>query len=264
LWYTESVMSALQSIFLFVFGICIGSFLNCVVWRLNHDCSPLRGRSFCPKCKHKLGWKDNIPLLSFVLLRGKCRYCRSPISWQYPIVELATGILTVVSFQLSVVRGEDSLSTVYWLLITYALITLFVSDLRYQTIPDEIVFPAIILAILYSILYSPFSILNSLLAGAGAAGFFLFLVMVTRGRGMGMGDVKLVALMGLVLGWPKIIVALFLAFLTGAFIGVILILLGKKRFGQHIPFGPFLTSATLISLFWGGLIWQWYLEKIMG
>lgn len=253
--------------FLFLLGLCVGSFLNCVVWRLNHDCSPLRGRSFCPKCKHKLGWKDNIPLLSFVLLRGKCRYCRSPISWQYPIVELATGILAVVSFQLSVVRGESSLSTVYYLLITFTLIAIFVSDLRYQTIPDEIVYPSMVLAVIFHLRGVPQAqphLGGVLLSAFGAAGFFYFLVLITHGRGMGTGDVKLVALMGLVLGWPKIVVALFLAFLTGAVVGVILLVMGKKKANSHIPFGPFLTAATLISLFWGGLIWQWYLEKIMG
>lgn len=250
--------------FLFLLGLCVGSFLNCVVWRLNHDCSPLRGRSFCPKCKHKLGWKDNIPLLSFVLLRGKCRYCRSPISWQYPLVELATGILAVVSFQLSVVRGESPLSTVYCLLITFTLIAIFVSDLLYTTIPDKIVFPSLLISFIYLVLQSPNILISNILISLITAGFFYFLVLITRGRGMGMGDVKLVALMGLVLGWPKIVVALFLAFLTGALIGVILVIMGEKRLSSHIPFGPFLTAATLISLFWGGLIWQWYLEKIMG
>lgn len=240
--------------FLFLLGLCVGSFLNCVVWRLNHDCSPLRGRSFCPKCKHKLGWKDNIPLLSFVLLRGKCRYCRSPISWQYPIVELGTGILTVVSFQLSVVRGESPLFTVYCLLITFTLIAIFVSDLLYTTIPDKIVFPSLLISFIYLVLQSPNILISNILISLITAGFFYFLVLITRGRGMGMGDVKLVALMGLVLGWPKIVVALFLAFLTGAFIGVILVIMGEKRLNSHIPFGPFLTAATLISLFWGGLI----------
>ena len=255
-------MVILQSIFLFVFGLCVGSFLNCVIYRLNHKLSPLWGRSFCPKCKHKLAWFDNIPLLSFVLLRGKCRYCRSPISWQYPIVELATGMLTL--FVVYHILIYDILTLIFYLLITYALIAIFVSDLLYTTIPDKIVFPSLLISFIYLVLQSPNILISNILISLITAGFFYFLVLITRGRGMGIGDVKLVALMGLVLGWPKIVVALFLAFLTGALIGVILVIMGEKRLSSHIPFGPFLTAATLISLFWGGLIWQWYLEKIMG
>lgn len=240
-------------LFLFSFGLCIGSFLNCVVYRLNHNLSPLKGRSICPKCKHQLAWRDNIPLLSFILLRGKCRYCRSPISWQYPIVELIAGVLALLIFQFS---NFPIFQLIFNLLITYCLLAIFVSDLLYETIPDQV----IIFGLLLSLIFGWFN----LLAGLGAAGFFLLLVLATRGRGMGLGDVKLVGLMGLILGWPKILIALFLAFLTGALVGVILILLGKKRFGQHISFGPFLAAATLISLFWGGLIWQWYLVKIAG
>ena len=253
---------------LFLIGLAVGSFLNCLIYRLNKGLSPIGGRSFCPKCNHQLSWKDNTPLLSFVLLGGRCRYCHSPISWQYPLVELGTGILSVVSlsakgglafgWQFSVVRGANILSTGYWLLITYALFAIFVSDLRYGTIPDKIVYPVIGLAIIYSIFDIQYSIFENFLSALGAAGFFLALVTITRGKGMGMGDVKLVALMGLVLGWPKIAVALYLAFLTGAIVGVILILLGKKRFGEHIPFGPFLTTATWIGLLWGGQILAWF------
>ncbi|HUS60072.1 MAG TPA: prepilin peptidase [Nevskiaceae bacterium] len=241
-------------LFIFIFGLCVGSFLNVVVYRLNHNLSPFRGRSVCPKCKHKLAWHDNIPLFSFILLRGKCRYCHSPISWQYPLVELAAGILTVVVYQLSV-------DLIFNLLITYVLIAIFVSDLRYMTIPDKVVYPAIFLSLVYSL----FGLHDSkfILSGLGAAGFFLILVLITRSRGMGVGDVKLAGLMGLLLGWPRIVVALFLAFLTGSVVGVILILLGKKRFGEHIPFGPFLAGGTWVALFWGWVIWQWYWQQML-
>ncbi|MGB9706950.1 MAG: prepilin peptidase [Microgenomates group bacterium] len=245
--------------FLFLLGICVGSFINCVVWRLNHNRSPLFGRSICPRCKHQLAWYDNIPLLSFALLRGKCRWCHSPISWQYPIVELVTGLLTVFVFQLT--NYELRIAGCY-LLITYSLLVIFVSDLLYTTIPEEIVYPTIglvLFANFFTLIRNP----QFVISGLGAAGFFYLLVLLTRGRGMGMGDVKLAGLMGLILGWPRIIVALYLAFLTGAIVGVILVLLEKKKFGQHIPFGPFLTTATFISLFWGDKIWQWG-GKILG
>jgi len=260
-------MVSLVRLFLFLFGLAVGSFMNVVVYRLNHGLSPFKGRSFCPKCKKKILWQDNIPLLSFVLLRGKCRYCRSPISWQYPLVELATGVFTVLVVQLHL-RGDPSQfpkhlgGVLYYLLITYTLIALFASDFRYQTIPDEIVYPAIGLALLYSAINHQPSTISHIFSGLGAAAFFLALVLITKGRGMGMGDVKLAGLMGLVLGFPKIVVALMLAFLTGAGAGVILILLGKKHFGEHIPFGPFLTGATWLSLFWGGEIIAFYLSRL--
>jgi prepilin signal peptidase PulO-like enzyme (type II secretory pathway) len=243
---------------IFFFGTCIGSFLNVVVYRLNHNLSPFRGRSFCPQCKKKIPWQDNIPLLSFVLLRGKCRFCHSPISWQYPLVELGTGILTWVVYSLSYSMAGNCLTTGYHLLITYAFIAIFVSDLRYQTIPDEIVYLMIIISLPYALRVS-----YAFQAALGAAIFFGLLVLVTRGRGMGVGDVKLAGLMGLALGFPGIVVALMFAFLTGALAGVILVLTRKKRFGEHIPFGPFLTSATWISLFWGQKIWQFYAEKAL-
>ena len=261
----------------FLFGLCVGSFLNVVVYRLNHNLSPLKGRSFCPKCKKKIPWRDNIPLLSFALLRGKCRFCHSPISWQYPLVELSTGILTVlVVFHLTgvgvaaspLLRWLDGLleGIIFHLLITYTLIVLFVSDLRYQTIPDEAVYPAMALVFAFHLrggLTQWFRLGSVLMTAFGASLFFLVLVLATRGKGMGMGDVKLAGLMGLVLGYPKIIIALILAFLTGALVGVILVLVGKKRFEGQIPFGPFLTSATWLSLFWGQTIWQFYVEKLL-
>jgi leader peptidase (prepilin peptidase)/N-methyltransferase len=242
----------------FIFGLAVGSFLNCLVYRLNKGLSPVRGRSFCPKCKHQLAWKDNLPLISFIVLKGRCRHCHSPISWQYPLVELATGMLAVLTVRYTLYPiNSGFLTAIYYLLITYALIAIFVSDLRYGTIPDEVVFPAIGLVFLYSVFSLQSSVFSPILSSLGAAGFFLALVAVTRGRGMGMGDVKLAGLMGLVLGWPKIVAALYLAFLTGAFAGVILILIGKKRLGEHIPFGPFLASTTWIVIFWGDQILSW-------
>lgn len=229
-------------------GLCAGSFLNCWVYRLNHGLSVTRGRSFCPVCRHQLAWSDNIPLLSFVWLKGRCRYCHSPIGIHYPLVELAAGVLTVLIFQFF---NYELLIASYYLLITYALLAIFVSDWLYQTIPDQIVYPAIGLAFFYSLFTSPYSLAVYFLSAFGAAGFFQALVWATRGKGMGGGDVKLAGLMGLILGWPNIILAILLAFLTGASVGVILVLGGRKTMRSQIAFGPFLVAATFISLFWG-------------
>ncbi|MBI4999389.1 prepilin peptidase [Candidatus Gottesmanbacteria bacterium] len=243
-------MDLLTLIFIFTLGLCIGSFLNVLIYRLPRSL-PITGRSFCPKCQKKISWHDNIPLLSFILLRGRCRHCHSPISWQYPLVELATGIFTIFNFQFSIFNEFSIFQLLFDLLIVYALIVIFFTDLRYEIIPDQIVYPAILISLIYNFLsYFPFTEVfwGYLLTGFGAAGFFLFLYFLTRKKGMGLGDVKLAALMGLFLGFPKIIIALYLAFLTGAVIGVILVLIGKKKFGEQIPFGPFLAGATILSL----------------
>ncbi len=271
----------------FLLGLAIGSFLNCLVYRLNNGShsseesrlvggppsevgrqSFLIGRSFCPKCQHQLAWRDNIPLLSFILLRGRCRYCQAPISWQYPLVELATALLTVFVFCRPTSEEYFAhLGGVTTLLIVYALVAIFVSDLLYLTIPDVIVWPAIGL-VSFAHLAGVEVVASTpprsayLLAGLAAAGFFLLLVLITKGRGMGLGDVKLAALMGLFLGWPKILVAFYVAFLTGALVGVILILLKKKKLKDPVSFGPFLVTGTLVSLFWGeealSLILNWF------
>lgn len=239
--------------FIFLLGLCVGSFLNVLAYRLPHNL-PITGRSFCPTCKKKIPWHDNLPLVSFVFLKGKCRFCHSPISLQYPLVELATGILFVFVF---FNFYPDFTLIAYYLFLVSSLIVVFVSDLLYQIIPDEVVYPAILFSFLYGLGKTPYFLPSAI----GAGVFFLALHFATRRRGMGMGDVKLSFLMGLILGYPQVLVALYLAFLTGAASGVILILLGKKRFGQHIPFGPFLAGATITALFWGEPILKWFLAR---
>jgi len=239
--------------FIFFLGLCVGSFLNVLAYRLPHSL-PITGRSFCPRCKKKIPWYDNLPLVSFVFLGGKCRFCHSPISFQYPLVELVTGILfAFVFFNFY----PHLILVLYYLFLICCLIIVFVSDLRYQIIPNEAVYPAMLVSFLYSFPRTSYF----LLAAIGAGLFFLALHFLTRRRGIGMGDVKLSFLMGLVLGYPQVLVALYLAFLTGAATGVILILTGRKRFGQHIPFGPFLATATVTALFWGEPALKWFLAR---
>lgn len=245
----------LVDIFIFLFGLSVGSFLNVLIYRLPASL-PLTGRSFCPNCKKKISWYDNIPLLSFFLLGGKCRFCHSPISLQYPLVELATGtlFLLVAYFYWGVLGSWGVLG--YWVIIS-VLVAIFVIDLKYQVVPDLLIFPAIPVALLLSQ-----DLLSSLLSACGASLFFLVLHFLTRGRGMGLGDVKLVFLMGIILGFPKIILGLYAAFLTGALVGVILILAGKKKFGQHLPFGPFLVGSTLFSLIVNEEIMKWLTAQL--
>jgi len=236
--------------FIFLLGLSVGSFLNVLIYRLPRHLSVVWGRSLCPKCRKKIAWFDNLPLLSFVFLKGRCRACRSPISWQYPLVELLTAVLFVLGARpyLSDLSNLGTAQVGLTLILFSSLIAIFFIDLEQQIIPDEILLPVAVLFVLSSLLTTNYW----LLATGIASSLFLFLIWaLTKGRGMGLGDVKLAFLMGLVLGYPKVIVAFYLAFLTGAIVGVILILAKKARFGQKIAFGPFLAAATIITVLWG-------------
>jgi prepilin signal peptidase PulO-like enzyme (type II secretory pathway) len=243
----------------FVLGACIGSFLNCYIYRLENKKS-LKGRSFCPHCKHTLNWQDLFPVFSFLFLRGKCRYCKKKISWQYPVVELATGIIFLLIFNF---KFLSILNLAFLFYVASALIIIFVYDLKHYIIPDKVLFPAIIVTFLYRLFESfwiPASAGMTVLAVIISAGFFFVIWLVSKGKWMGFGDVKLAVLMGLLLGLPNVLVALFLAFFFGAIIGVILMVLEKKNLKSEIPFGPFLIAGTFLALFWGPQIIQWYLK----
>ncbi len=254
---------------IFLFGLVVGSFLNCVIYRLEEKKSFLTGRSFCPYCKHKLSWQDLIPVFSFLLLKGKCRYCKKPISWQYPLVELATGLLFVLIFNLLTSEVNRLLVIGAWdlffyLVIACFLIIIFVYDLKRYIILDKVIYPAIVIALIYHLLR--FDLLgrsNLLFAAIGAAAFFLLIVLISREKWMGMGDVKLAFLMGLILGWPNILVALFSGFFLGAIIGAGLIISKRKTLKSQVPFAPFLIAGTFIALFLGQNIINWYLSLII-
>jgi len=252
-------------VFFFLFGLAAGSFLNSVIYRLDTGESLIKTRSHCPHCKKTLSWMELIPVVSFILQKGRCKHCKKPISWQYPLVEIATGLL----FILVAFYNFNFIVTCYLLLVICFLIIIFVYDLKHYIIPDQVVYPAIVLAFGFRILnlfenwklkienLDP--LLNFVLAAILAGAFFLVIVLISRGKWMGMGDVKLAVFMGLVLGWPKIILALFLAFLIGAFVSVILMILKKKTLKSEIPFGPFLAAATILTLFLGSTLIDWYL-----
>ncbi len=257
-------------ILVFIFGCCLGSFLNCIVCRLENKKSftkgsprrsrllaTLRGRSFCPKCKHTLAWLDLVPIFSFLFLCGKCRYCNQKIAKQYLIVEIATGILFLIMYSFFGLN----INLIYFLIIACLLEIIFIYDLKHYIIPDKLVFSAIGIALIYSIFSGLF--FNFLMAGLVASGFFFLLWLVSRGKWMGFGDVKLALFMGLFLGWPNILIALFFAFILGSIIGIVLIALQKKKMKSQVPFGPFLIAGTFVGLFWGQNIINWYLNLIL-
>ncbi len=256
--------------FTFILGLCIGSFLNCVIYRLESEKS-LKGRSFCPHCKHGLSWNDLFPVFSFLFLGGKCRYCKTKITVQYPLVEIATGLIFLLIFSAlgGPALGWKFLNLFFLFYVASALIIIFIYDLKHYIIPDKVLFPAIIITFVYQLFSalggpaSGWKISNYLLAVLVASGFFLLIFLISKGRAMGFGDVKLAILMGLLLGWPNIIVALFLAFFFGAIIGVILMVKQKKSLKSEIPFGPFLITGTFIALLWGQQLVGWYMNMFL-
>ncbi len=261
----------LMGIGIFVFGLCIGSFLNCVLYRLETNQSFLKGRSFCPHCKHSLTWQDLVPVLSFLFLRGACRYCGKKISIQYPVVEISTGLLFLltVNFQLSGIHFKNVAELFLALYVLCSMILIFVYDLKHFLIPDKVLFPVICVTFFYRLfenlfvlkLISNFAYIGNYMGAAiGASLFFAIIFFISKGQWMGFGDVKLTILMGLLLGFPNILVALFLAFFFGAVIGLALICLQKRGLKSEVPFAPFLIVGTFMALFWGAPIIDWYLN----
>ncbi len=253
---------------IFLLGTTIGSFLNVLVDRLPQGISPWKGRSFCDHCKKTLKSYDLIPLFSFAVLKGKCRYCHHKLSWQYPLLEILTGVIFVLtvyfltqkqmvldeSIQYQVVSIMNVVTIIYSLWILSSFIVIFFTDLKYGIIPDKIVFPAILVTIAHLVFANNSVLVNHLLASLGAFLLFFALFAITRGKGMGFGDVKLVFLLGLFLGFPLIFINLYLSFLTGAIISLILVMSGKLKFKNTVPFGPFLIVCAIISYFLGDQI----------
>jgi len=261
----------------FMVGLIIGSFLGAVNYRLKIAEDIVFQRSHCPKCKKQIRWYDNIPLLSFVVLWGKCRECEEKISWKYPAVELLTGLLyAAVAWKFlggwgfsseRILTGSDMIDLAFWLFTATYLVLIFFHDLEFMLIPDAAVFPAIIITLFYQYwkyLQSPLGIadwrnpfFSSLIAAFAAALFFFALIWISRGKWIGGGDVKLGFLAGMVVGWPKIIFVLFFAYMIGAIASLILIGLKKKTWKSQIPFGPFIVAGVLIVMFFAEQLQFW-------
>lgn len=250
---------------IFIAGLFIGSFLNVLIDRLPKGENVISGRSHCDFCRHKLAWYDLIPVFSFVALSAKCRYCGKKISRQYPLSEIFTGFfLSFTAYVLfSQNIGVSDFQFLYWLLLTGCLIVVFGADLKYRIIPDQIVLLMVISGFLYLFFFDINQFLNNFFSALAAFLIFLLLTVATKGKGMGLGDVKFAFAMGLVLGYPAVIVSFYLAFLTGAVFSLILVIKGKKKMKSTIPFGPFLAAATYVSLLFGYSIWSFSI-KFMG
>lgn len=255
---------------IFLFGTAIGSFLNVCIYRIPLPDVSIHSprRSFCPECHETINFYDNIPILSYLFLWGKCRYCKAKISLIYPLVELATGILFLLVFH------HFGLTLEFLLALAFiaVLLPIFVIDARHYIIPNVIIVTGLILGVVIvcAITYQRADVwyLLTRFIGAVAGGLVLWLIAVIgsavlRKKAMGGGDIKLMALIGLFLGaWPQLVMVLAFSALSGAIVGSALILAGRKSRQSPIPYGPFLAGAAVLVLLWGDGLWNMYLRFV--
>jgi len=249
-------------------GLFVGSFLNVCIDRLPKGQSIIHPRSHCATCNRKISNLDNIPIFSYLWLRGRCRYCHAPIPIRLPIVEGITGLL----FALLLVYWKFGLGLELGISLVYAslLIVIFVIDLENQLVLDKVIYPGMALALAFSFFWPGLEGIGALpgealgrvvssLAGGAIGMAAMALPFIIYRRGMGMGDVKLGALVGLMSGYPLVAIALLLAVITGGLVAAILLVFKIKKRSDPIPFAPFLATSAMVTLLWGQAIWQWYL-----
>ena len=253
-----NMFNILLYILIFFFGGVIGSFLNVLIDRIPRGEVVTKGRSHCESCHHLLAWYDLFPFFSFIFLQGKCRYCHKPIGFQTIVLETLTGVVFVVVtytlIQQNTLPPLLAVSLFYSLSIVSSFMVIAFIDAKHGIIPNSIVYSATLISIVYHLFFWQ-TALPYFLSACGAGLFFLLLFIATKGRGMGFGDVKLAFLLGLFLGFPAIIIALYLSFLTGAIIAFILVIRKKKKFsGGTIAFGPFLILGSVIAFLFGNFL----------
>lgn len=279
-----------MSIIIFILGLITGSFLNVVVYRSASGRPISKGRSECPKCGKTLRWFELIPVLSFVFQKGKCRRCKEKISWQYPAVELLTAGVFIFIWQFYLKSKIPSFQNKAIFFIFAALllclsadmIAIFVYDLIHLEVPMSFLIWGILLSIFTVLVRDAGWILSDgniwqqgivkvllqsalfsgILGAAAAGGFFLFLVLISKEKWMGQGDIYIGAIAGMMIGWPFILEALIIAFVSGALIGIILMLFKGKKFSAKIAFGPFLVFSCFVVLLFGQQIFNWYVRII--
>jgi len=249
-------------VFTFIFGLCIGSFLNVCIYRLPASKSISHPRSSCTNCGELIRFYDNIPVLSYLLLRGRCRFCREPISLRYPIIELLAGLFALVTF---FKYGLTLEALIYYVYIAALLVITFI-DIDHQIIPDVISLPGIPIFFLASFGLSQINYLDSLI-GILAGGGSLFLVawtysLITKKEGMGGGDIKLLAMIGAAIGWKGVLFTIFVASAVGTLSGLLVMLKSRKGMKLAIPFGPFLAIGGIAYIFFGPQLVRWYFQLL--
>jgi len=242
-----------------VFGLIVGSFLNVCIFRLPEGLSVVRPPSRCRACGHLLSWFENVPVVSYAVLRGRCRQCGAPISWQYPLVEVVTGVV----FAIAVVQFGLTWLTASRLVFASAMIVLFVIDLEHRILPNVITLPGIALGFLFSLIAEPGWMASAI--GIAAGGGVLFAIaeayyLIRHEQGLGMGDVKMLAMIGAFLGWKLMLLTLVLSSFAGSLVGVALIASGRGGLKYALPFGTFLAAGAVVASFAGDPIVRWYLN----
>ena len=255
-------MNYLVEITIFIFGICIGSFLNVCILRLPAGQSIVHPPSSCPRCGSAIRFYDNIPVLSYFLLRGKCRTCKTPIAFRYVLVELLGGCMAVCTY---LRFGPTVTGGIYYLFIAALLVITFI-DLDHRIIPDVISLPGIPAGVAASFMIPSLNTVDALI-GILAGGGILYLVAWSYDRftgkeGMGGGDIKLLAMIGAFIGWHGVLLTIFAASAIGTLVGILAMLKSRKTMKMAIPFGPFLSLGAIIYLFFGNELIFWYLHTL--
>lgn len=240
--------------FVFALGLILGSFANVCIYRVPRRESILRPGSHCPQCQMPIRARDNVPLLSYLWLKGRCHACGVSISWHYPLVELLTGLTYLHLFQ---TFGLSLAFGIYAALVTALIIVSFI-DLEHQIVPDVITLPGLALGLLLSALFLPITFMDSLMGALLGGGLFYAIAAIYEG-GMGGGDIKLIAMIGAFIGWQQVLLTIFLAAFVGSVIGLALLVTKRKKRRDPIPFGPFLALGAIVALFWGERLLHWYL-----
>jgi len=253
----------MQLFFVIIYSALVGSFLNAVIDRLHTGESIKTNRSHCDSCGHVLGVLDLIPIVSWLLLRGRCRYCSAVIPVKNLLIEFATVMLVVATYFILAggkLGGLEELGIfVALIIVVCSLLVLCVYDLEHQILPDRIMIVALAAVVLLHVvtsfytgsLFGGITVYNAIVSSVGSALPYLVIIILPKGAGMGGGDLKLAFVMGLLLGYPRVFIAHYLAFLLGGVIALVLLVTRRKRFGQAIAFGPFLILGTYIALFFG-------------
>lgn len=262
--YTTMEPMTLTLLFALLFGAIIGSFLNVVIHRLpTEGGSIVFPASHCPQCQNPLSWYENIPVISFLVLRGRCRHCHEKISLQYPVIEICMALLSAAVVQ----RFGLTITAAGYFLFCAALLVIIWIDLRHQIIPDVISLPGIFLGLIFSFVSPALSwqdsLLGLLLGGGVLYAIALLYYLWRKQEGMGGGDIKLLAMIGAFLGWQALPFVIFASSLSGACVGILAMIIQRKGGKTRIPFGPFLSLAALVYLFFSeqvNLLYQFYLH----
>jgi leader peptidase (prepilin peptidase)/N-methyltransferase len=255
----EAPYPALEATFVTLLGLFLGSFMNVCIYRLPRGRSPVRPRSGCPKCGHMLAWFENVPVLSYLVLRGKCRSCGTRISPMYPIIESITGAMFLAGY---LWYGPSALLLVR-LVFGCTMIVLFVIDLQHQILPDVITLPGIIIGFLLSEVAGPGWLPSLIGIAVGAGSLFAISEVYYRVRheeGLGMGDVKMLGMIGAFLGWKLVILTLVLSSVAGSIFSLVILTARKGSLKSALPFGTFLAIGAMAAAVAGEPLVNWYLQ----